>query len=109
MKTPLLPLTRFRQCRGKEPRWNCDDCQPNNQHKEGEYFATDSHRSDITVAHGRQSDDGSPEGMEDRSERLGLRLILEVIHPHRGQVELGRLKPDGHVKEARYDSIAESS
>lgn len=74
------PLTRFRQCRGEQPRWNCDDAQPHNQHKEGEYFATDSHRSHITVAHGRQSDDGPPEGMEDRRERLELRLILEVIH-----------------------------
>ena len=33
----------------------------------------------VTVAHGRQGDDGPPEGMEDRSERLGLRLILEVL------------------------------
>ena len=62
---PLLPLTRFRQCRGKQSRWNCDDPQTDNQHKEGEYFATDSHRSDITVAHGRQVDDAPPEGMED--------------------------------------------
>ena len=80
-KTPLFPLTRFRQCRGKQPRWNCDDPQPNNQHKEGEYFASDSHRINITVAHGRQGDDGPPEGMEDRSERLGLRLRQLILAP----------------------------
>ena len=44
---------------------------PDNQHKEGEYVAADSHQGHITVAHGRQVDDCPPEGMEDRSERLG--------------------------------------
>ena len=42
------------------------------QHKEGEYVAADSHQSHITVAHGRQGDNCPPEGMEDRSERLGM-------------------------------------
>ena len=45
---------------------------PDNQHKEGEYVAADSHRSHSTVAHGRQVDDCPPEVMEDRSERLGM-------------------------------------
>ena len=47
---------------------------PDSQHKEGEYVAADSHRSHSTVAHGRQVDDGPPEGMEDMRE-AGLAMV----------------------------------